>query len=361
MKKKVLGMILCVPFAMACSRQTASEETSEKMMLTDSLRRVVSVDTVCMAPFQDELLLNGRVTFDEGRVAEVYPMFSGTVTKVYAEMGDYVRKGQVLAVIQSSEVADFEQQRTEAVHRQAVADRNLDAVCGMVKAGTASERDRLQAEQEAAAAQAEVAKLQEVYSLYHIRSGISYEVMSPVSGFIVNKKVIPHMQLRADHGESLFTVSGLDNVWVMADVYEGDIRRVYEGAGVRITTLAYGTDKVFGGKISKVYNVLDNDSKTMKVRVDLDNRDYLLKPGMFTNVYVECRDEGKRMLRVPSHALVFENGKQYVVCVEADGLLVVRPVEVCRQTDRYCYLNGGVKEGEQVIDKNVLLVYNVLK
>lgn len=354
-------MVLWVPFALACSRQTKPEDVSEKVMLTDSLRRVVTVDTVGMAPFHDELLLNGRVTFDEGRVAEVYPMFGGTVTKVYVEMGDYVGKGQVLAVIQSSEVADFEQQRAEAVHRQAVADRNLEAVRGMMEAGTASERDCLQAEQEAAAAKAEVKKLQEVYAINHIQSGASYEVVAPVSGFIVDKRVTSNMQLRADHEESLFTVSGLDNVWVMADVYEGDIRRVYEGAGVHITTLAYGPDRVFGGKISKVYNVLDNDSKTMKVRVNLDNQDYMLKPGMFTNVYVACRDEGKRMLQVPSHALVFENGKQYVVCVKDDNSLEVRTVDVCRQVGSYCYLNEGVKEGERVIDKNVLLVYNVLK
>lgn len=361
MKKIILGVFLCMPFVMACNRQMASEQVSEKVMLTDSLRQVITLDTVCMAPFQNELLLNGRVTFDEGRVAEVYPIFGGTVTKVCAEMGDYVRKGQVLAVIQSSEVADFEQQRAEAVHRQAVADRNLTAVKGMLKAGTASERDCLQAEQEAAAAKAEVAKLQEVYDIYHIHSGALYEVIAPVSGFIVDKKVTANMQLRADHGESMFTVSGLDNVWVMADVYEGDIRKVYEGAEVHITTLAYGTDKVFDGKISKVYNVLDSDSKTMKVRVDMVNRDYLLKPGMFTNVYVECQSEGKCMLRVPSHALVFEDGKQYVVCVGSDNSLSVRPVDVCRQMGDYCYLNAGVKDGELIIDKNVLLVYNVLK
>jgi len=76
----------------------------------------------------DELLLNGRVAFDAGQVAQVYPIFGGTVTQVEVEAGDYVKKGDLLAVIRSSEVADFEKQQKDAVRWLALADRNLEAV-----------------------------------------------------------------------------------------------------------------------------------------------------------------------------------------------------------------------------------------
>ena len=158
-------------------------------MLTDSLRQVVSVDTVRRTPLNDELLLNGRVAFDAGQVAQVYPIFGGTVTQVVVEAGDYVKKGDLLAVIRSSEVADFEKQQKDAVRRLALADRNLEAVRDMLGSGTASERDLLQAEQEAADAKAEVKRLREVYDIYRIGSNSTYDIISPVSGFVVGKNI----------------------------------------------------------------------------------------------------------------------------------------------------------------------------
>ena len=330
------------------------KETDAGLMLTDSLRQVVSVDTVRKTSLNDELLLNGRVTFDAGQVAHVYPIFGGTVTQVEVEAGDYVKKGDLLAVIRSSEVADFEKQQKDAVRRLALVDRNLEAVRDMLESGMA-------AEQEAANAKAEVKRLREVYDIYRIGSSSTYNITSPVSGFVVGKNISRDMLIRSDREEELFTVSGLDDVWVMADVYEGDIRKIQEGAPVRITTLAYGKDREFAGEIDKVYNLLDNESKTMKVRIKLNNKDYMLKPGMFTNVYVQCRVEGRLMPRIPAHALIFEGSKQYVVCVCTDGSLRMQEVGVYKQTDEYCYLNAGLEEGDVVVNENALLVYNALK
>ena len=362
MNKKTLFLLFLFPLFFSCGKQASMpEQTSTGLMLTDSLRQVVSVDTVRRTPLNDELLLNGRVAFDAGQVAQVYPIFGGTVTQVEVEAGDYVKKGDLLAVIRSSEVADFEKQQKDAVRRLALADRNLGAVRDMLGSGTASERDLLQAEQEAADAKAEVKRLREVYDIYRIGSNSTYDIISPVSGFVVGKNISRDMLIRSDREEELFTISGLDNVWVMADVYEGDIRKVQEGAPVRITTLAYGKDREFAGTIDKVYNLLDSESKTMKVRIKLNNKDYMLKPGMFTNVYVQCRVEGPLMPRIPAHALIFEGGKQYVVCVGTDNRLRVREVGVYKQTDEYCYLNAGLKEGDVVVNKNALLVYNALK
>ncbi len=117
------------------------------------------------------------------------------------------------------------------------------------------------------------------------------------------------MQIRSDQSEELFTVSGLENVWVMADVYESDISKVCAGeTGVEITTLAY-RNRSFGGTIDKVYQVLNDESKTMSVRIKLQNRDYLLKPGMFTNVKVTCKASEERMARIDPHSLVLRMGR----------------------------------------------------
>ena len=111
---KFLPCILLTTVLGACSgkgEQPNVEPTA--LCLTDSLLRIVYVDTVHVQEVIDELTLNGRVTFNENQVAHVYPMFGGTVTELKAEIGDYVRKGDVLAVIRSGEVADYEKQLKE--------------------------------------------------------------------------------------------------------------------------------------------------------------------------------------------------------------------------------------------------------
>mgnify|MGYP002927144384 FL=1 len=360
MNRILLPACLCAALLSACSGQTeAPQETTRELFLTDSLQNVVSVDTVHIHEVADELTLNGRVTFNQEQVARVFPIFGGTVTEVSAEIGDHVRKGDILAVIRSGEVADYEKQKKEAEQQLIIARRNLQSVQDMFASGMASERDVLQARQELSNAEAEEKRITEIFSIYHLAGKSLYLVKAPVSGFIVEKNINKEMQIRSDQNDEMFVISGLENVWVMADVYESDISKVHENAPVRITTLAY-PGKEFTGKIDKVYNMLNDESKTMNVRVKLTNENYLLKPGMFTNVSVISRSSDKQLPRIDSHALVFEDGKNFVVTVDAAGKLAVKEVEVYRQLSKECYLSSGVQEGDRILNKNVLLVYNAL-
>lgn len=360
MNRILLPACLCAALLSACGGQTeAPQETTRELFLTDSLQNVVSVDTVHIHEVADELTLNGRVTFNQEQVARVFPIFGGTVTEVSAEIGDHVRKGDILAVIRSGEVADYEKQKKEAEQQLIIARRNLQSVQDMFASGMASERDVLQARQELSNAEAEEKRITEIFSIYHLAGKSLYIVKAPVSGFIVEKNINKEMQIRSDQNDEMFVISGLENVWVMADVYESNISKVHENAPVRITTLAY-PGKEFTGKIDKVYNMLNDESKTMNVRVKLTNENYLLKPGMFTNVSVISRSSDKQLPRIDSHALVFENGKNFVVTVDADGKLAVKEVEVYRQLSKECYLSSGVQEGDRILNKNVLLVYNAL-
>ena len=360
MNRILLPACLCAALLSACGGQTeAPQETTRELFLTDSLQNVISVDTVHIHEVADELTLNGRVTFNQEQVARVFPIFGGTVTEVSAEIGDHVRKGDILAVIRSGEVADYEKQKKEAEQQLIIARRNLQSVQDMFASGMASERDVLQARQELSNAEAEEKRITEIFSIYHLAGKSLYIVKAPVSGFIVEKNINKEMQIRSDQNDEMFVISGLENVWVMADVYESDISKVHENAPVRITTLAY-PGKEFTGKIDKVYNMLNDESKTMNVRVKLTNENYLLKPGMFTNVSVISRSSDKQLPRIDSHALVFENGKNFVVTVDAAGKLAVKEVEVYRQLSKECYLSSGVQEGDRILNKNVLLVYNAL-
>ncbi|WP_455601880.1 efflux RND transporter periplasmic adaptor subunit [Bacteroides rodentium] len=360
MNRILFPIFLCTVLLGACSAPAeAPKTTSHELFLTDSLKSIVSIDTVALYEVTGELTLNGRVTFNQEQVARVFPIFGGTVTEVSVEIGDHVRKGDVLATIRSGEVADYEKQSKEAEQQFIIARRNLQSVQDMAASGMASERDVLQAEQEMNNAEAEVKRISEIFSIYHISGKSLYQLKAPVSGFIVDKNINKEMQLRSDQSDEVFIISGLENVWVMADVYEGDISKVRENASVRITTLAY-PGKEFTGKIDKVYNMLDTESKTMNVRIKLANSDYLLKPGMFTNVCVQSKVVDKELPCIDAHALVFEGGKNYVVMVDTNKKLTVKEVQVYRQSGKVCYLSAGVSAGDCILNQNALLVYNAL-
>lgn len=344
----------------ACENKNENtSEQQEGLLLTDSLRKTVTVETVVDSVVKDELTLNGRVTFDESKVAHVTPMFGGVVTEVRAGLGDYVSKGQTLAVIRSGEVADYDRQRTEAAQQVAICKRNLSATEDQYKAGMASDRDVMKARQELVQAEAERHRIDEVYSMYNIGGNSCYLIKAPVSGYIVDKNISPDTPIRPDQGDELFTISGLSEVWVIADVYEGDIDKVKEKAHVNISLLAY-PDRIFDGKVDKIYNVLDEESKTMKVRVRLDNKEGLFKPGMFADVKVECQRDGSVLPSINPHALIFDDGKNYVVTVKDGNKLELREVSVFKQLSNRAYISEGLKAGEQVIDNNSLLVYNTL-
>ena len=134
MNKHLITCILLVPLVCSCGKQaTTSVDTREPLLLNDSLQEIITLDTVRDTPLTNELLLNGRVSFNPERVAHVYPIFGGNVTSVHAEVGDYVGKGDVLAVIRSGEIADIDKQRKEAEHQLAIANRNLEATQDMAR------------------------------------------------------------------------------------------------------------------------------------------------------------------------------------------------------------------------------------
>ena len=241
---KYLPCLLILGMGSGCSSEVKHPGENQDLCLTDSLLKIVSVDTVHLHDVADELTLNGRVTFNQEQVAHVYPMFGGTVTELRAEVGDYVRKGDILAILRSGEVADYERQMKEAEQQVIIARRNVNATRDMFDSGLASDKDVLQARQELINAEAEENRIKEIFSINNFSGRSFYEVKSPVSGFIVEKSVSRNMQLRPDQGEEIFTVSGLEHVWVMADVYESDnlAKTINEAKTLGIKTYATSPD-----------------------------------------------------------------------------------------------------------------------
>ncbi len=362
MRTKAIYLVMAAVVALAsCEEKKTGTMESKQVCVSDSLAKMIEVDTARESAMKNELNLTGEVSFDENAVVKVFPFASGQVMKVNVSLGDKVTAGQILAVIRSADVAGNYSDLTSAKADLAISKRQLQQAEYLYKNGISSERDYTEAKENYNKAVAADNKLREQIAINgggNTNAAGTLVVKAPRSGYIVEKNITSGNYIRPDNGSSMFTISDMKDVWIKANVFESDIAKVRVGYTAHITTLAY-PGKVFTGKVDNVGSVLDSDSKVLTVRISLPNPDMLLKPEMFTNVMVS-NNEAAQAVAIPAGAVVFDSGKNYVVIYRDKCNLSVREVNVIKSVEDTTYVAAGIKPGERVISKNQLLLYNAL-
>lgn len=355
---RIVSPLLVALVLAGCQKAEVKEEKKPGFALSDTMMKSVVLDTVRWRPVQNELVLTGEITSDGDKTVKVYSQVGGVVDQLKVQLGDKVTKGQVLAVIKSNEIADVQNQTTAATSDLDIAKKNLAVAEDMYQAGLNSARDLVLARAEVTKARGTVGKNVKQLGVYGIGKNGVYELRAPITGFITEKNATEHEQFNNDNVQNLFTVSNLDDVWIMANVFEADISKVKVGYAADVTTLAY-PDQHFRGRIDKVFNVLDPESKVMKVRVRLLNPGYLLKPEMYAQVRVE-NTEAAKALAVPAKSVVFDKDRNFVMVYRDRTHVETRPVTISKTVGDYSYVIAGLKAGEVVIAKEQLLVYDEL-
>lgn len=358
--KKYNSIIYILVAAVALQACGGKKETVEdtSFYLSDTMMKHTEFAEVTMSNVSNGLKLYGKITADNSRQAQVFPAVGGSVIKVNVELGDYVKQGQVLAVIRSSEVAEYERQRMDANNDVVLAEKNLQVAQDLYAGKLTAEKDVVLAEKELQKAKALQQSVNEIFQIYNIGKGAVYNVVAPLSGFVVDKNITENMQLRSDKGESIFSIAQIENVWVLANVNESEIRKVTIGMEAEIKTISY-PDITFKGQVDRVFNVLDDNTKSMKARIIIPNKDLLLKPEMSATVSLLQRED-KKMLAIPSSAVIFDKSREWVMIYKDRKNIETRQVEVYNQFGDTTYIKNGLTEGEKVISKNQLLIYDAL-
>lgn len=359
MKYKIfLGIAIVSLSLISCKKENENPEIKTTFALSDTMFKTTTTALAKTEPLKNELTFYGKITADNNKSIDVYPLVGGSVIKVNVELGDYVHKGQVLATIKSTDIADFEKQSIDAKNDLLVAKNNLKVAQELFSGKLNSERDVLQAKSEVEKAQSQLSRVSEIYKIYNIKAGSIYEVTAPISGFIIQKSINQDMLLRNDRSENIFDIAEISEVWAMANVNEVDINKIKLGIEADVTTISY-PDKVFKGKIDKIFNVIDPETKAMQARVKLQNPGYLLKPEMNANIKLSFYED-QSMIAVPSHAIIFDKSKNFVMIFKDRNNIETRQVEVYRQVGDTTYISSGLKENEKVITNNQLFIYDAL-
>jgi cobalt-zinc-cadmium efflux system membrane fusion protein len=352
--------LLCIAFlaVLVSCKDKPKENVESGFTLNDTMMKRCEFTAAKIQDVKSELKLFGKVTADNNKLAHVFPITGGVATKISVDLGDYVEQGQVLATIRSTEVADFQRQLLNAKSDVALSEKNLQVAKDLYAGKLNSEKDVIAAEKELEKANAELHRITEVYNIYHLKPGSEYSITAPISGFIISKSITQNEELRNDRSEEVFSIAQIDDVWILANVNESNIAKISLGYEADVQTISY-KDKIFKGKIDRIFNVIDPATKAMKILVKIANPDLLLKPEM--NVTVNLKfSENRNLIAIPSSAVIFDKSKNWVVVYKDRQHIETRLVMVYSRLGDVTYLNAGLTEGEKVISKNGLLIYDAL-
>jgi membrane fusion protein, copper/silver efflux system len=270
----------------------------------------------------------GFVSADESRLSRVHARFAGWIESMGVRAsGEKVKAGQTLASIYNVELAPA-QQELLAARKWATSPANA----GLER--DARERLRL-----FGMSTAEIDRVVETG-----KPARTIAVSAPSSGYVVRRNVVQGPYV--DPGTELFEIADLSRVWVLADIYEQDMARLAVGQEAAVTSSAYPGER-FTGKVAFIYPVVDSSSRTLRVRVELENRALKLRPGMYADVALST--SGAQAAMIPSEALVDTGEHQYVFLAKEKGTFEPRLVKVGPRSGDEIQILEGVAVGEQVV------------
>lgn len=343
---------------LSCINKKEIDEDNSGFVLSKEMLNKLEFSTVTYSPVINELKVFGKVTTDPDKTVDVFPAVGGKVSMVNGQLGDYVQKGQILAVLKSTEVAGYRKDMLDAQADLLEAQKNLQVASDMFKGKLATEKDVISAKKDVETAQAEIQRIKQLYNIYNLGSNNTYYVKSPISGFITAKDITPDMLIRSDRAESIFTVSQINNVWVMANISESNISQIKLGCEADIQTLSY-PDRVIHGNVDRIFNIINPDTKSMQARIQLPNPGYILKPEMNATVTLKIKED-RNMLTIPSSSIIFDNDRNYVLVYYNNKHIEVTPINIYEQNDKTAYIESGLQSGQKIITKNALLIYRAL-
>jgi len=342
-----------------CSNEKQNDKPEiQSYCISKELKKDLKLTRVEMLPIEENITLTGEVAGNSDKTVPFISLVDGIVTETYFSLGDYVRKGQVLANVKSTSLNEMQDDTQTLQAQLAVAKRKLSSVESMYKDDIASQKDLQEAKAEVQILQSNISRTQKNMQLYSAGKS-NFQIKSPADGYVIEKNVSNGMPVTAG-GEQLFTISNLDKVWVMANVYATNMRHVYVNQPVTVKTLAY-PDESFSGKIDAVSQIFNEDERVLKAKIIMDNNDMKLRLGMSADIVLPVNAQGRNALAIPLKAIIFDNNQTYVIVYKNDCTLEIRSVNEITSNSHYSYMEGNLKQGETIIASNGLLIYENLK
>ena len=295
-----------------------------------------------------------ELVLDPARSSEVAPLVAGRVVSLEVTIGARVEAGQVLARLASAATADLASSATQARARVVAAQAAVDRLRVLRESGVAAQRTLIEAETELAQARAEAGGLSRQRSVVGgARGGV--DLVAPIAGTVVEVRAPIGATLEA--GQVAIVIADTARVWAIGRAPERLVPDVREGATARLRLFAFGAER-WEGTVAYVAPVVDPASHTLVVRMELDNDDGRLRPGLLGSIELAGRDLGGRVT-VPRDALVTLAGADVVfVPTDTPGTFAVTPVAVERRDADEAVIVDGLAAGTRVVIAGAFVLHS---
>ena len=392
---RLLATIVALGVAMICgacgkrpdARATAAAGDSNANVNSQSAQsRGIETEAVTPQLVAGAIRATGKILVAEDRVASIGPVHEGRLVRLYAGQGSIVKKGQKLADLQSADLDEAEADYLKALADSKNAERTSEAELKLAQ--QTYDRTKLLYEKTIAAGKAlqaaehdlQVAKATAESSIASTRAALTaarrrllilglsegdmkalenkpdfvavFSLTSPISGIVVERNATIGATVGTD--ANVFKIVDISSIWIDANVFEKDVARVKLGQPVNVTATAF-PETVFSGKVILVSTVVDPDTRSVKVRTEVSNRDGRLKPDMFANVEI-ITDVNRTAISIPQTALLNDGGQPVVFVVAGNGY-EKRKVTTGIQSGDRIEITSGLNAGDKVVVKgNYLLL-----
>jgi membrane fusion protein, heavy metal efflux system len=318
---------------------------------------------------EDEVVAPGKVDINPNRISRIVLPVPGRIVSVEVRIGDAVAQGQALLKIESPEAEEAMSNylRAEAAQMQARANQSkaqadLDRLRDLFEHGATAQKEVLHADNDVTNAQAalkdagagreQAARRLTILGLKPGEFGQHVVVRSPIAGKVLDLKVVPG-EYRTETSDALITIADLSNLWVTSDVPESSIRLIEQGERVHIELAAY-PGEVFEGRVMRIGDTVDPQTRCVQVRTELGNSRGRFRPEMFARIR---HSHGTRVVPVVPRAAVLESeGRAWVFVEEAPGRFRRVAVETGASVGQSVAITSGVEAGQRVVvDAAILL------
>ena len=314
--------------------------TSAGVNVSPDKQQLVGIRTATaeIRPMVQKIRTVGIVTYDETRVAQVFSKVEGWIDKLLVNYtGSLVRKGQPLFTLYSPDLVATQEEYLLALKaKQTLGSSSIKEI----RAGSDSLLES--AHRRLSLWDISEEQISDLEKTGKPKRNLTF--YSPINGFVLKKDAVQGMRIMPD--KELYTIADLSTVWVNADIYEYELAYIRVGQKATIK-LAYYPARDFVGKVSWIAPVLDEKTRTAKVRLEFPNRDFVLKPEMYANAEVEIH--AGRKLAVPDEAVLDSGLRKVVFLDKGEGRFEPAEVKIGNKFDGYYEVLEGLSPGERIL------------
>ncbi|MBN1124857.1 MAG: efflux RND transporter periplasmic adaptor subunit [Sedimentisphaerales bacterium] len=334
--------------------------SEEGIVLTQDEIQQMGIKTAIAGPgqIQVEAVLSGQIGLNRDQMAHIVPRVSGVVHEVFVTEGDQVRQGQILALIESRDLADAKAAYLAAVEKKKLDEAAFVREKELFEKKVTSEQEYLAAQQALAETRIQVltasqklyalgfssVELQEI-SRQSPKSFIRYSIVAPFDGTIIQKHIV--LGEVVDDKSDVFIIANLDSLWVDLHVYQNDLETIRPGQKVVISPGSNLPDAE--GIITRVLPLIESETRTSVARILLDNSNGTFRPGLYVTARVQSTII-EATVRVLSEAVQMYEGRSVVFVKDEHGF---EPVEIrAGRSDRdYIEVISGLESGMEYVSK----------